>query len=101
LVAAAKFFVEATKNSFAVPNFVAVTKPFFPCGVFFFSLVKHYNQHNHRTFRLCICSSAVEFRFITIGIEIKNSSNVTYPFRGQVAATERYASASSDLPIVG
>jgi len=30
LVAAAKFLVEATKNSFVVPNFVAVTKPFFP-----------------------------------------------------------------------
>jgi len=29
LVAAAKFVVEATKNSFVVPNFVAVTKPFF------------------------------------------------------------------------
>jgi len=30
LVAAAKFLVEATENSFVVPNFVAVTKPFFP-----------------------------------------------------------------------
>jgi len=29
LVAAAKFLFEATKNSFVVPNFVAVTKPFF------------------------------------------------------------------------
>jgi len=29
LVAAAKFLVEATKNSFVVPNLVAVTKPFF------------------------------------------------------------------------
>jgi len=29
LVAAAKFLAEATKNSFVVPNFVAVTKPFF------------------------------------------------------------------------
>jgi len=29
LVAAAKFLVEATKNSFVVPNFVAVPKPFF------------------------------------------------------------------------
>jgi len=29
LVAAAKFLVEATKNAFVVPNFVAVTKPFF------------------------------------------------------------------------
>jgi len=29
LVAAAKFFVEATKKSFVVPNFVAVTKQFF------------------------------------------------------------------------
>jgi len=29
LVAAAKFLVEATKNSFVVPNFVAETKPFF------------------------------------------------------------------------
>jgi len=32
LVAAAKFLVPATKISFAVPNFVAVTKPFFPRG---------------------------------------------------------------------
>jgi len=24
--------VAATKNSFVVPNFVAITKPFFPCG---------------------------------------------------------------------
>jgi len=30
-VAAAKILVEATKNSFVVPDFVAVTKPFFPC----------------------------------------------------------------------
>jgi len=30
LVAAAKFFVEATKKLFVVPNFVVVTKPFFP-----------------------------------------------------------------------
>jgi len=29
LVAAAKFLVEAAKNSFVVHNFVAVTKPFF------------------------------------------------------------------------
>jgi len=29
LVAAAKFLVAATKNLFVVPNFVAVTKPFF------------------------------------------------------------------------
>ena len=29
MVAAAKFLVEATKNSFVVPNFVTVTKPFF------------------------------------------------------------------------
>jgi len=31
LVAEAKVLVEATKNSFVVPNFVTVTKPFFPC----------------------------------------------------------------------
>jgi len=29
LVPAAKFLVEATKNTFVVPNFVAVTRPFF------------------------------------------------------------------------
>jgi len=29
LAAAAKFLVEATKNSFVVPNFVAETKSFF------------------------------------------------------------------------
>jgi len=29
LVGAAKFLVEATKKSFAVPDFVAVTKPVF------------------------------------------------------------------------
>ena len=29
MVATAKFLVEATKNSFVVPYFVAVTKPFF------------------------------------------------------------------------
>jgi len=29
--AAAKFSVAATKQLFVVPNFVAVTKPFFPC----------------------------------------------------------------------
>jgi len=29
MVAAAKFFVAATKNLFVVPNFVAVSKPFF------------------------------------------------------------------------
>jgi len=31
LVAAAKFLVATTKNLFIVPNFVAVTKHFFPC----------------------------------------------------------------------
>jgi len=31
LVAAAKFLVEATKDSFVIPNFVAVIKSFFPC----------------------------------------------------------------------
>jgi len=30
LVAAAKVLVAATKKLFVVPNFVAVTKPFFP-----------------------------------------------------------------------
>jgi len=30
LVAAAKYFVAATKKISAVPNIVAVTKPFFP-----------------------------------------------------------------------
>jgi len=34
LVAAAKFLVAATKNLFVVPNFVAVTKPFFPVNGF-------------------------------------------------------------------
>jgi len=29
LIAAAKFLAAATKNLFVVPNFVAVTKPFF------------------------------------------------------------------------
>jgi len=33
LVAAAKFWVAATKSLFVVPNFVAVTKPFFPCAL--------------------------------------------------------------------
>jgi len=32
LVAAAKFWVAALKKLFVVPNFVAVTKPFFPCS---------------------------------------------------------------------
>jgi len=31
LVAAAKFLVAATKKIFVIPNFGAVTKPFFPC----------------------------------------------------------------------
>jgi len=31
LVAAAKFLVAATKKLLVVPNFVAVTKPCFPC----------------------------------------------------------------------
>jgi len=30
LVAAAKFLIAATKKIFVVPNFVALTKPFFP-----------------------------------------------------------------------
>jgi len=36
LVAAAKFLVASTKILFVVPNFVAVTKPYFPCRVSFF-----------------------------------------------------------------
>jgi len=32
LVAAAKFLVAAATILFVVPNFVAVTKPFFPCS---------------------------------------------------------------------
>jgi len=32
LIAAAKFLVAATKILSVVPNFVAVTKPFFPCS---------------------------------------------------------------------
>jgi len=39
LVAAAKFLAEATKKIFVVPNFVAVTKPFFfrawMCGLLY------------------------------------------------------------------
>jgi len=35
LLAAAKFLVEATKILFVVPNFVAVTKPFFSVYFFF------------------------------------------------------------------
>jgi len=38
LVAAAKFLVAATKKKF-VPNFVAVTKPFFPRDVAYFLVV--------------------------------------------------------------
>jgi len=34
LADAAKSLVEATKNSFVVPNFVAVTKAFFPVNVY-------------------------------------------------------------------
>jgi len=33
LFASAKFLVAATKNLFVVPNFVAVTKPFFPVSL--------------------------------------------------------------------
>jgi len=44
LVAAAKFLVEATKNKFVVPNFVAVTKPFF-------SVPLHWYQQTYLTFR--------------------------------------------------
>jgi len=32
MVAAAKFLVATTKKLFVVPNFVAVTKHFFPCN---------------------------------------------------------------------
>jgi len=40
LVAAAKFLFAATKKIFVVPDFVAVTKPFFPCktGVGFYNV---------------------------------------------------------------
>jgi len=41
LVAAAKFLVAATKKIFVVPNFVAVTKPFFPCAPEFNILFLH------------------------------------------------------------
>jgi len=46
LVAAAKFIVAATKNLFAVPNFVAVTKPFF--SVFYRALAKETGELNAR-----------------------------------------------------
>jgi len=39
LVAAAKFLAAATKKSFVVPNFVAVTKPFLTKPFFFVQLV--------------------------------------------------------------
>jgi len=38
-IAAAKFLVAATKILFVVPNFVAVTKPFFFCAYLSDSLV--------------------------------------------------------------
>jgi len=41
LVAAAKFLVAATKILFVVPNFVAVTKPFFPRNYIFSSSRAH------------------------------------------------------------
>ena len=41
LVAAAKFLVEATKYPFVVPNFAAVTKPFFRASKF-----DYHNQTN-------------------------------------------------------
>jgi len=48
LVSAAKFLVAATKNVFVVPNFVAVTKPFFP--VHPITQLESYPKHTrHRT----------------------------------------------------
>jgi len=47
LVAAAKFLVEATKNSFAVPNFVAVRKPFFSVKVILQKLTKTADYFPH------------------------------------------------------
>jgi len=45
LVAAAKFLVEATKNSFVVPNFVAVTKPFFSVRGLFSSVFSQFRKY--------------------------------------------------------
>jgi len=44
LVAAAKFWVAATEKIFVVPNFVAVTKPFFPC--LGYEIRRRYQQRN-------------------------------------------------------
>jgi len=52
LVAAAKFSVEATKKSFVVPNFVAVTKPFFPCYLFFLEILKQKDMWAFKMLRM-------------------------------------------------
>jgi len=40
LAAAAKCLVEATKNSFVVPSFVAVTEPFFPVYILYIETLR-------------------------------------------------------------
>ena len=67
LVAAAQFLVAATKIFFAVLNFVAVTKPFFPCSttqqykLYFVSLTKsklvHVASRPRTARRSCVAST--------------------------------------------
>ena len=50
LVAAAKFLIAATKILFAVPNFVAVTKPSFPCKAAYTLNLKQWVSEIQRKF---------------------------------------------------
>ena len=59
LVAAAKFLVAATKIFFVVPDFVAVTKPFFS--------VSCHSWKNERTCGLGVVSLSIEMRIAFTG----------------------------------
>jgi len=68
LVAAAKFLVEATKNSFVVPYFDAVTKQFFFREFFFRETLKRNLQsHLQCTFDLFETNTETEWANKKIG----------------------------------
>ena len=92
LVAAAKFLVAATKILFVVPNFVAVTKPFFFREEVFPYCLKNLVgsfKHGFAGKVVSILLIGDPYQKILTGVKVKFSSSVQFKLKHNFIAIQR------------
>ena len=89
LVALAKILVAATKILSFVPNFVAVTKPFFPCGGLSRAAANGYGIHCLPTRRVALVSLSTREKNVFVTATKLGTTNTFF-----VPATKNFAAAT-------